>query len=177
MTNQPKCNSHPMCSHNTNGRDMKKPCSISVGITTQEKIQALTDKIDELLDGEIKELKRNCRIKMISKAYETKTALVNEVRKTALMCTSENGFGMMIVPKELNDDEWDAYQIIGRPILVGDVLRASPKRLWLDGEGYIYNSYRSCEDNELSFCRFELSKPLHEQSEQTIAELYKLFFE
>jgi len=124
MTNQPKCNSHPMCSHNTNGRDMKKPCSISVGITTQEKIQALTDKIDELLG--------------------------------------------------IEKGSWES---ISTPILAHDILRAFPVELEIKHEpGSIWIRIKNSQSKK-DWAVIDLSKPLHEQSEQNIAELYKLFFE
>lgn len=70
-----------------------------------------------------------------------------------------------------------------RPLYAHDILRALGKKLLygtyvIDSNGFLFS--RTCNGECMDDCKrieFDLSLPLVQQSESTVADLYKLFFE
>ena len=137
-------------------------------------LQELTNKIKKILP-EIEHLKFGCKIGIkCSDSY-----------KIAVISDLEFYYGKTFTAKQIEDKEKHFYwtfdikdlgkdfEIIGRPITLEDVLRCleiKPSNVvlsvWCDGTMRISNG-------EI-FLDWQLGKPLHEQSEETIKELNKL---
>lgn len=142
-------------------------------LTHQERIQALTDKINELLGGEIKKLQFGCKLR----------------DKAGLSSLYLGGGGY---PKVFYKDSLgivgdyipDEFKILGRPIMATDILRAlkvlKPNDVFaFDNNGYLF--VISGDDCGHTYTRdideYPLDKCLADFPESRIQSLYKLFFE
>ena len=126
-------------------------------------LQELTNKIKKIIP-EIEELKFGCKVEF----KNFKQILIGTV------CYGDDILSIIRLDGEnIYERNKEHLKIIGRPITLEDVLRCleiKPSNVvlsvWCDGTMRISNG-------EI-FLDWQLGKPLHEQSEETIKELNKL---
>ena len=145
-------------------------------LTHSEKLIALTDKIDSLLGGEIKELKFGCIInRHTCDGVETVLRMKDNNTYSFSATLLRESFGSF---NEFDIDK-SRCEVIGRPIMATDILRAF--NIITKGIPVEIDSF----DDDLFMRNFTtmnnatimISLPLHSQPESTVAELYNLFFE
>lgn len=167
-------------------------------MTREQMLTALTDKIDELLGGEIKKLPEYPYNPDAAKALVAIERIISmNPLPTVNSCAAEENTKLLSLytedyRKQQQVDYINALQnrYEGRPIMATDILRVLGKlkvtvscgsnaiTLAINTDGFII-----VEECEAYGCGLEkpiqidLLLPLHEQSQSTVAELYKLFFE